>query len=417
MSGPLTASAAQPTAPGAGRAPLPTPAPPAPTGRTASTPRRYRIFQLVVLGLAAAVATLAALAASAGSSALDTARGQVGPYVAASRAESLLWRAHAATAAAVLDPGEPTHAEQSRSLQADAADALLGLAAEAGATSPELVAAQSALLGYSGLAGHALNLPAAQARPALAAAADQLTGEAVPALEALRELHAAGAHADPAPGWSLALSIVALLAAVALVAMAWSVALSSHRVVNLGLAVAVVALAVIVPTAGNVANQGADSSAFDPLRQVTAGRIAIAHAHAAQLQGAADRSWSAADATAVADLLDTAALTGELRSGPVVPVKTVTTVVQATDALLAAGDFEAAATALTGDGTGDQASVVAGFDASAATAVDTAAADFIGSLRSASTTAVLAAWVFAGLALLAAVAGYLGLGRRLKEYR
>ena len=417
MSTPLTAATAAPPAAGPAPGALPTPTPPAPTGRTASTPRRYRVFQLVVLGLAAAVATLAALAASAGSSALDTARGQVGPYVAASRAEALLWRAHAAAAAAVLDPGEPTHAEQSSSLQADAADALLGLAAEAGGTSPELVAAQSALLGYSGLAGHALNLPAAQARPALAAAADQLTGEAVPALEALRELHAAGAHADAAPGWSLALSIVALLAALALVAMAWSVALSSHRVVNLGLAVAVVALAVIVPTAGNVANQGADSAAFDPLRQVTAGRIAIAHANAAQLQGAADRSWSAADATAVADLLDTAALTGELRNGPVVPVKTVTTVVQASDTLLAAGDFEAAATALTGVGTGDQASVVAGFDASAATAVDTAAADFIGSLRSASTTAVLAAWVFAGLALLAAVAGYLGLGRRLKEYR
>jgi hypothetical protein len=415
VSTPLTAATQPaPATPGAPGLPA-TSVPPAPTTRPGATPRRYRIFQLVVLGLAVAVASLAALAASSGSAALDAASGQVGPYVAAGRAETLLWQAHAAAAAAVLDPAVATHAERAVGLQADAADALLGLAAQAG-TSPELVAAQSALLGYTGLAGHALNLPAAQAGPALKAAADQLTGEAVPALETLRAAHADAAHTDAAPGWSVALSILAALAVVALVAMSWSVALSSHRVVNLGLAVAIVAFAIIVPTAGNVGT-GTGTPAFDPLRQVSTGRIAIAHANAAQLQGAADRSWAPADASAVADLLDTAASTGELRSGPVVPVKTVTTVVQATGTLLTAGDFDAAAKALTGSAAGDQASVVAGFDASAATAVDTAAADFVGALRSPSTGAVLAAWVFAGLALLAAVAGYLGLGRRLREYR
>ena len=261
-------------------------------------------------------------------------------------------------------------------------------------------------------------------RRALAAADDLLRTDLLPAVHQLQESH--GASSTPGvPWWMWLLPVLAWLTVVAIVGVSWYTAQLSHRVVNLGLAVAAAATIVLATSAGNLVashnagTAGSVAAEFGTVQSLTAGQRSGMDAVARLAGGVATRSWTADDASAYAADIEDAAerLGGQPYDDATAALQVLTQANEPVARAAAAKDWAEAATLLQKSSAKDPTPAADAFLEVTVASVDQgltevrAAAD---AQAAQTTTFAVAALV---CALISALAGAFGLGQRLKEYR
>lgn len=378
------------------------------------TPRRLRLFQVVtgVLGI-----VLAGLSVFAGNAALtaaaqDTQRLEL---IAVVRdAEATWWEAHAAAAVAVADNTDTAAADRARQLQGAAASSLLTADAPAEARAA-LAAAQRDLVGYVRSVERALALSDEPARKELQTAETLLRSATADGLDLVVQQQVSAMTETSIAGPALALAIGAGLGGIIVIAISWSLARSTHRLVNLGLGLALVGCIVIGNAAISHQSSRIGSDQVVALDTTTAAKADLAQAQALVLHAAAVQKWSESDSETVAALVeaDPDVLAGEASSALVAYRKSLSQVTKQ----LAAGEWKearqsAGATKADNSGVADRLE-----------AADTALAESATDLLETAVSQAGSAGETIGLAVAgvaislgSAAAGIGGLNRRLKEY-
>lgn len=391
------------------------------TGRgSATTPRRLRLTRLALTVLtviltAGGIATSAVLAERQSQADVQAAQ-----YVRTSAIETELLRAHAATSSSLLQaPGAAATAQQTIATNAtdEAASNLLEIAS-AGTDDPAALSAVSqGILRYTQTLAQAQQQRGSEAfRATLDGAYSQLTEDLLPKVDALQDSHRAVSTLG-VMWWMWLLPVFAWLTAAAVLAASWYMARASHRVVNAGLALALVATVGLALYSGNVitsAQSGGLGQSFSRLESLAAARQATAGAHALLANGVATHTWSKDDTASLQSRFDQAneALDGDtdLRAH----VDTLRADAEAVRASAESRDWDAATARLLDTSKGDQ---TGGFLDKAGEAMSAALADTHAAAAAQQEQITLFAVVAVLCSLGAALAAIAGFHQRLKDYR
>ena len=299
-----------------------------------------------------------------------------------------------------------------------------GLLVEAAKERPQDADAVQAIGGnvlrFSLVLSSAVGAPQAQALPRLATAQTQL-GDLLGQIDQLQAQLATEAAGRP---WSqstpaVALAGVAMAAVVAWVA--WVVARRSHRVLNLGLAAAVIALFVVIgltATAQDVAANASQASRSTQFTHVVNTTNAVRHLDAAQqvlTTAVLTQAWNATTKNTYA--LEFTAASAAARVEGLPQPNDVDTAKEALATRMNQGNWKAATTNLLDTGSDGLSAAADAFRTSASTASDGAVADAAAAPTDARASLVAELVLIVAVALAGAALGVLGLFQRLREYR
>ena len=299
-----------------------------------------------------------------------------------------------------------------------------GLLVESAKERPQDAAALQAIGGdtlrYSLTLASAVGSPRTQALPRLAVAQKQLDA-LLGQLDDLQAQLAAEADARPWSQGTPAVWLVCLAMAAVVVWASWLVAQRSHRVVNLGLAAAVVALLSMIGI--TAAAQGAAVSASEASRSTQFARVvnttaAVRHLDAAQqvlTTAVLTQTW---DATAQANTTTevksaTAAASKENLTG----LSSFTNARDSLDTQMSKGEWKAATSALTDTAKKSLSGAAQAVRDNARSVSDGAVTIASAAPTSARATLVVQLVLVIVVALVGAALGVLGLYQRLTEYR
>ena len=299
-----------------------------------------------------------------------------------------------------------------------------GLLVESAKDRPQDAEALQAIGGdtlrYSLTLASAVGSPRAQALPRLAVAQKQLDA-LLGQLDDLQAQLAAEADARPWSQGTPAVWLVCLAMVAVVVWASWVVAQRSHRVVNLGLAAAVVALLALLSI--TAAAQGAAISASDTSRSTQFSRVVNTSA-AVQHLDAAQQVLTTAVLTQTWDAAARANQTREVKSATVAANKenltglsTFTDARDALDTQMSKGEWKAAATALTDTAKKSLSGAAQTVRDTARDVSDSAVTVASSAPTSARATLVIQLVLVILIALVGAALGVLGLYQRLREYR
>ncbi|MEA5119087.1 MAG: hypothetical protein VB036_15915 [Propionicimonas sp.] len=396
------------------------------TGRgSATTPRRLRLARLgltIVAGVLLAGAIVTAVVLGDRQQQADVHATQ---YVRAESIQSDLLRAHGAAAASSVQSSDETAKalyETSVDARTQAAWTLLEIT-EAGTDNADVLSAISAsLVRY----GNALERASSQrgsdaARASLGEAYEVLTTDLLPQLAAVQTGHGQ-ASSSTVPWWMWLLPVLGWLAAAAILVVSVSVARSSHRVVNLGLAVSLIATVTVAVYSGSVLVGAGVDGIGEPVARADAlssYRNTAVSGYAQLANGVATRTWTAADTTALAEVLGqaTTGLDPEQDETLITLASSLDTRTAKIASSATAGDWATAEKALTATGTDSLEGLTAAL-------IDAADSKLTGALTDVHQAVALQDNEVAGFGVIAALAALVagltaiaGLHQRLKEYR
>lgn len=443
MTAPLTTSPAAPgavTGPGDGNGAAPAPATPAArfTAGLATTPGRLALATTVAVVACLLLGVTGFLAGSSQSAALSDAQRDAAQLVGTQELRNDLVSADATATNAFLVGGlEPAEARaRYEASLSEAAQAVPSLAATArgDGEAADLATISDSVQRYAGLVESA-RANNRQGFPVGAAYLDQasaaLRDEVLPTLDEVSVSTSERVDDDMGSvSLAQALLLFVLLGLVALGAVQLWLARRTHRVLNTGLAAASVALLVggVVATAAVLGGNGvARSVASGPYAATVATSQALSLATDAKsmesftlIKRGSGADFEESYQTSLADAQDLLAeaqdaVDGDTRSQDLLA---------AWDAKHAeirelddGGDWDAAVEAATSTADDSAGAAFAAFSDSAHAEVEATSTAAVDRLGSASTTALIAAWVALVLGVAGAVAATAGMNVRLKEYR
>ncbi len=258
---------------------------------------------------------------------------------------------------------------------------------------------------------------------ALGEAEKDLQGTILPSTSTLAAANSRTADALLSQQYGWALPVASWLAVAALLAASWVVARRSRRIVNLGLAGALLAIGAVAVLSGSAVSAVTGSAVtardgdFAQVKAATAAQNLLAHSHSLDVRGVLNRSVADQDessaklreANAALEMAGTPALRDALSAYLSAHQDLVT--------LAGRGDWDAATRLVTASAASSPSATVAAFDdavgdalATSGAAVADAASGYSGSLLGQAIGVAVLAAAAAGLAAW-------GLGQRLKEYR
>ena len=404
-------------------APAPAPAAPAaefPVPQRSRTPRLLQRLQLAVALVLLVGGALTAWMITDLRADLATAPVLAEQYARLGQVRHNLNSAADLAARSVL-AGEKADGEKAR-----AASAALGTAAgtlvDAAQARPEDAAALKALstdmLGYAQLLGSAAGAPRAQALPLLTQA-DARLATLLDGVAGVQSGLAEQAAARPLSQNNALVLWPAILLLGVVVWVSWQVARRSHRVLNLGLAGAALAVVLVASVGLNAQNTAASASQVSRATQFThVATLATAvdeldHAQRVLTTATLEQAWSDTASGEYQDAFTAASRAAATEKLP--SLKGFDTAAKDLVGLLEKRDWAGAAKVLTaGQGLDAVASDVR---AKAADKTGTALATATAEPEAARTTLLIELVLVVVLALAGAALGALGLARRLQEYR
>lgn len=299
-----------------------------------------------------------------------------------------------------------------------------GLLVEAAKERPQDAAALQEIGGdvlrYSLVISSALGTPRAQALPQLAAAQTQL-GDLLTEIQQLQAQLSAEAGSRPWSQGTPAVTLVGLAMIAVVVWVSWVVARRTHRLLNLGLVAAGIALLALIGVAAGA--QGTAASASDESRSTQFTRVvntaaATRHLDAAQQvlsTAVLTQTWSADAEAAFTKESKAAAAASKTEDLP--KLSDLNNAQDALAAQLTKGQWAPAATALLSDKSGALANEADAFREAGAQVSDEAVGVAAAAPTDARTTMIAQLVLAIALALIGAALGVLGLYQRLREYR
>lgn len=395
---------------------------------TTGNARRLRQFQVLVVSLMVLLGAGSFWVLTQSRDSLTQASAHATEYVRLTTVGTRLLQADAAAGKSFISTG-PTAAQHHKRVTSALTEASTLLVTSA-AAQPEdaalLATVNGEILGYGRDLESARSLKGSEeGSRVLLAANTSVREEILPDLSELADRNAARAAEllSQQLGWLL--PVFAWLCVAALLAISWVVARQSHRVVNLGLAGAIVATSTIAVLSGTAISAVASSAVtaregdLAQLQAATMSENLVSDAHGVEVQSVVARTRPARYQETWMDRIDEAeSALGEVNADDLlVSLNAYTKAHARLAALIAQQRWEDAATLVTDDAGTSPGGAVAAFDAEVAAVQDSASAAVSqaatrhadGLLAQAVGTAVLALGA-AGMALW-------GLGQRLKEYR
>lgn len=398
---------------------------PAPRSGTPRLLRQFQVLLVVLLvGLGAVSAGLLALSRES----LTAAAAQAAGYARMTTVGTLLLQADAAAAKGLLADGQKATAwrQQSEAAVADAAALVVEEAAAHPAHGEALADLNVQILAHGRVLERALTLSDGDAAAStLVRAGATLREEVLPVVADLqaRSRDAAAELLSQQQGWLL--PVIGWAVVAVLVAVSWQVAKRSRRVVNLGLAAAIVATGTIAVLGGTTVSTVTGSAitardgAMAGLQAITTAQNRVADAHGVEVltvlsrTGVAGRERDWQDRMAEAE----AALADGQASGLEKALADYREAHEALAALVGAGDWDAAGTLVAATDTGSPSAAMTAFEDAAAAELDQATATVTATVTGHLDGLLTQAVVTAVLALAGTALAVWGLGQRLKEYR
>ena len=403
-----------------------TPVAPGPAAKGISTPHLLRRLRAGLLVLLILVAGAAGWILGLSRDNLAQASVHAAEYVRLTSIGTDVLKADAAAGQAVLaTSGAAARHEQVGTRLADASASLVAAVAAQPAHAAELAEVNTALQAHGrSLEAARHQQDASAAAKVLVAAGQALDSQLLPTLSSLAEENRRDTDVLLSQQLGWALPALAWAAVAALLAASWTVARRSHRIVNLGLVGAIVAIATVAVLSGSAVSAVTGSAVtardgdFARVRAAVATQKLVAHAHSLDVrrvlaQEREEAAGGSADLLAEASSTLTAAGASELKEKLAACAQAHADL----SALTTRGDWAAAASLVTSTAKGSPTATVAAFDAGVEEVVSTSGAAVADAATGFAGTLLAQAIGAAALALAAAGLAVWGLGQRLKEYR
>lgn len=401
---------------------------PAATTPTTGNARRLRQFQVVVVSLMVLLGAGSFWVLTQSRDNLAQASAHAAEYVRLTTVGTRLLQADAAAGKSFISAGATAsrHHQRVTSALTDASTLLVASAAAQPEDAAVLSTVNAEILSYGRDLETARSLKGSdEGSRVLLAANTFVRDEILPDLSDLADRNAARVAEllTQQLGWLL--PVFAWLCVAALLAISWVVARQSHRVVNLGLAAAIVATGTIAVLSGTAISAVASSAVtaregdLAQLQAATRSENLVSDAHGVEVQSVVARTRPARYQEAWKQRVDEADATlRKVNAEDLLASLNAYTQAHARLAgLIAEERWEDAATLVADDARTSPGGAVVAFDAEAS-AVQDAAGAAVSQAASSHADGLLAQAV--GTALLALGAAGLalwGLGQRLKEYR